>query len=579
MTLDAKNDTIIASYLWDNGDTVQTRSITDASKYWVRIVTPNCGTKTDSVTFIERTSPKAKLPGDTTFCDNILAQLWAGDSLNNELYRWNTGDSVNNIWINDTGTYKVVMSNECGSDSAAIVVDLLKTPSAILPDDSVFCNTVGLPIKVGIKNNDETYIFSNLNNQSAFSISDSVYINQAGFYGVIISNKCGSVADSIDIGMITTPKVSLPKDTTLCNAVSLYLEVGKFYNEENYQWNDNVAVNNRTVSQPGTYWVMAENKCGADADTMQISLVKSPTALLPIDSVFCNQVNYVLDAEIAEQSDYKWNTGSTLPQITATSDGGYKVTITNYCGSASDSIVLGLLTTPTVNLGEDKVFCGFIPITEFVVGKDNNNEDYIWSNGSLSDVNSVNSAGLHWVEISNKCGSASDSVRFTLSDFPIVDLGLDTTLCGNFKLVLDAGNPGMNYLWEPYGETTQKINATEQRTYKVTVSNQYGCKGSDEIEIDGGCLSFVNIPSAFSPNGDGLNDVFRPQLINYERFEMTIYNRWGEQLYYTTDADKGWDGSFEGKIVPNGVYLYRIGFITTEDLNWKNESGPVSVVR
>lgn len=579
LNLDAQNDSIMAKYLWDNGDTTRTRIVNDASKYWVRISTPNCGTKTDTVTYWLRETPKVNLPTDSTFCDDIVMVLSVGDSFNFETYKWNTGDSTSFIQITDTGSYKVLISNSCGVDSAEMNVDLLKTPTSILPADTVFCNTIGLPLKVGTTANAESYLFSDITNSTSFSIADSVFITNPGFYEALVSNGCGSAKDSIRVGVINTPEVMLPADTTLCNAVNLQINAETIDNEEQYVWNDNSTYANRTLYQPGTYWLKAENKCGSSTDTFDVKLVISPTAHLPKDTVFCNVINYPLDATIAESSDYLWNTGSTSPTITATTEGVYRVTISNYCGSSSDSIVLGLLTTPTVNLGEDKVFCGFIPMTEFAVGKENNDEDYVWSNGSFSDVNSFNTAGLHWVEISNKCGTASDSVRFTISDFPQVDLGTDTTLCGNFKLVLDAGNAGMNYLWEPYGETTQTIEATEQRVYKVTVTNEFGCSGSDAFEIDGGCLSFVNIPTAFTPNNDGLNDVFKPMLINYERYELIIYNRWGEQLFYTINVEEGWDGTYKGETVPNGMYMYKMRFITTENLSWRNENGTVSVVR
>ena len=113
----------------------------------------------------------------------------------------------------------------------------------------------------------------------------------------------------------------------------------------------------------------------------------------------------------------------------------------------------------------------------------------------------------------------------------------------------------------------------------MTVTNEFGCSGTDAFEIDGGCLSFVNVPTAFTPNNDGLNDVFKPTLINYERYELIIYNRWGEQLFYTNNADEGWDGKYKGETVPNGMYLYKMRFITTENLSWRNENGTVMVVR
>ena len=67
------------------------------------------------------------------------------------------------------------------------------------------------------------------------------------------------------------------------------------------------------------------------------------------------------------------------------------------------------------------------------------------------------------------------------------------------------------------------------------------------------------IPNSFTPNDDGLNDIFKPKGENFSEFEMFIYNRWGEMIYYTTNLS-GWDGSINGYYVPDGVYCYIIAY-------------------
>lgn len=67
------------------------------------------------------------------------------------------------------------------------------------------------------------------------------------------------------------------------------------------------------------------------------------------------------------------------------------------------------------------------------------------------------------------------------------------------------------------------------------------------------------IPNSFTPNGDGLNDIFKPKGENFSEFEMSIYNRWGEMIYYTTNLN-GWDGGVGGYYVPDGVYCYIISY-------------------
>ncbi len=579
VVLDAQNDTIMPTYLWSTGDSTQTITVDQEGEYIVEISTPNCGSKSDSVVYTERTTPEAILPIDSIFCDSVNFPITVGKPLNDEAYSWNTLDSTNTITISDTGYYTVKIVNMCGVDSADFRASQLLTPETILPVDSEFCDQISYTIEIGLDDNAETYFINDLTNSKSLTPSDSFTLTDAAEYEVITSNICGVSRDTIELSLLYTPVANLGNDTTFCDVVSYPLDVTTAGNKEIYFWEDGSSNGSRTLSAEGLYWVQIGNKCGASRDSVQVSLVETPIASLPEDSTFCDQINIVLDAEIQEPSTYLWQDNQSTPSITATSEGKYVVSITNYCGVAKDSMTISLIESPVVNFGPDEIFCGNITPIEYTIGKADNEEVYLWSDNTTGATNTLMTEGKHWVQIQNKCATVSDTIEYSISANPIVNLGPDTTLCGNFKVILDAGNPGMNYIWEPYGETTQVIEATEQRVYKVTVYNEHGCEGSDEFEIDGGCVSHYYIPTGFSPNDDGTNDVFRPSLINYEDFTMKIYTRWGELIYETNDPIKGWDGTYQGEIVQNGVYLYQLRFKTTEDLQYQNMEGLVNVIR
>ena len=576
--LDAKHDTIPAEYLWYNGSTAQTDSIFSEGKYWVDITTPNCGSASDTVNYILRKTPTIELVRDTTFCDSINWNPLVGLGGNDEIYVWSTLDSTNTTHIQDTGLFSIRIMNYCGEDSVAVKVAKLLSPETLLPEDSVFCNTINLKVKIGDPENKESYIFSDIVNSTSFGFKDSIVFTAPGVYEAAISNKCGISKDTLNLGVLYTPVLDLPVDTTFCDAIYLPVVIGSLANDEVYDWNSGKDTSERLFTAAQFLKASISNKCGIATDSFTINLVASPTASLPEDSVFCNSVSLLLDAEISEPSTYLWQDGSNNPQYNANITGFYKVVVSNYCGSASDSLQIGLITTPTVELGEDKVFCGALQPVDLIVGTSQNNEQYLWSNGDLTPNTTLTQQGMSWVTLSNKCGVASDSIRLIISENPNVYLGKDTTLCGNFAITLDAGNPGFRYQWFPYGETTQTIQATEQRVYKLIVYNEYDCEGSDEFEIDGECISTIDIPSAFSPNGDGLNDVFNPVLVNYQDYQLRIYNRWGEQIFYSNDAQKGWDGKYKGHVVPQGTYLYQLNFISTEQMQNENHSGFLQVL-
>ena len=123
------------------------------------------------------------------------------------------------------------------------------------------------------------------------------------------------------------------------------------------------------------------------------------------------------------------------------------------------------------------------------------------------------------------------------------------------------------------------IQATQQITYTVIVSSKYDCESTASLTVRPDCVSKSFIPNVLSPNGDGLNDIFKPTLINFKNYSLEIYNRWGEKIFESDDSAFGWDGTYNGAVVQNGVYSFVMRYKTTEDLQWQNVGGVVNVVR
>jgi gliding motility-associated-like protein len=92
----------------------------------------------------------------------------------------------------------------------------------------------------------------------------------------------------------------------------------------------------------------------------------------------------------------------------------------------------------------------------------------------------------------------------------------------------------------------------------------------------------IYVPNTFTPDGDGLNDIFLPILTAGYRpgtYEFAIYNRWGERFFYTEDVDQGWDGTFKGNEVQVGTYTYTIKFKSSMDNNVYTYNGHVNLIR
>lgn len=140
-------------------------------------------------------------------------------------------------------------------------------------------------------------------------------------------------------------------------------------------------------------------------------------------------------------------------------------------------------------------------------------------------------------------------------DYPLVDLGSDTSICIGESIVLDAGNPGYQHDWST-GEQTQAIvlNIVPE-TVVVFVSNN-GCVGKDTIFVDNACPFFI--PTAFTPNNDGINDEYKIITDGTNEFDLKIFNRWGQMVYRSSDPDESWNGTFEGLPEEMGTYIYAV---------------------
>mgnify|MGYP002840452680 FL=1 len=103
-------------------------------------------------------------------------------------------------------------------------------------------------------------------------------------------------------------------------------------------------------------------------------------------------------------------------------------------------------------------------------------------------------------------------------------------------------------------------NYNNEGSYLVSlvVSNIFGCIDSVIYEISVFDDIYICIPDAFTPNGDGVNDIFNIPVINYDDFDFSIYSRNGQQIFYSNNPDYGWDGKYNNNMCPIGEYSYII---------------------
>jgi len=186
-----------------------------------------------------------------------------------------------------------------------------------------------------------------------------------------------------------------------------------------------------------------------------------------------------------------------------------------------------------------------------------------WSLGNLT----LDESGQYSLVVTNstnglQCQSQVD-LQVIVHPNPIISISTEDTLCFDQpSLLLDADPSGkyQSYLWQD-NSTMPSLTATEHGTYWVNVTDNFGCQGQDTVVLRQ-CRLPIWMPNIFSPNGDGLNDKFEA---TYDKnikfnFKMLIFNKWGEQIYVSTDITKGWDGTYKGLPCPSDLYSWIVYF-------------------
>jgi len=134
----------------------------------------------------------------------------------------------------------------------------------------------------------------------------------------------------------------------------------------------------------------------------------------------------------------------------------------------------------------------------------------------------------------------------------------------------------MHYLWQD-GTITRAYTVTSPGLYILRMNNRCGIGIDSVIITKGNCVLFI--PNAFTPNGDGLNDIFEAGYGDHiTKFKLVIYDRWGQKIFMSPDIRKGWNGYYLGKLQPSGTYTWTIIYDTPQLKNGLLK-GTVTLVR
>ncbi|MBL0019007.1 MAG: gliding motility-associated C-terminal domain-containing protein [Bacteroidetes bacterium] len=429
----------------------------------------SCDTAFSSVAITFTNPPTYSLGPDTAFCGSFSYPL--GPGIAGQTYAWSTGATTQNITATTPGTYALTLTTPAGcvvSDTVTIGVSTINGLG--LPADDTICTTGNFflfPSVVG-----SNYVWSN------GATSNAINISSPGIYSLTLTSPTGCVGfDSFQLYNYPAVIANLGNDTTLCPGNSLILDADPLGNSPgaSFDWSTGATTQTITVSTAGTYVVTITSAefCVA-IDTIQVNVNSNIAIPLGPDTTICAGASLLLDAGGSGQS-YIWSTGATSQTITANTSGSYAVTVTFGLNCAgADTINLVVVPNPTVNLGNDTLFCSNLGLT-LDAGPGNT---YAWSTGATSQTISLSAGGTYSVTVTNagNC-SAVDTIVVANGVVPQVNLGPNVQLCPGQSITLDAGTQATSYLWST-GATSQTIAVSTSGTYWAVVTTDCGTDSS-----------------------------------------------------------------------------------------------------
>ncbi len=454
----------------------------------------------------------------------------------------------------------IVGDSICGFDTALYSVQVIQLRNSLLPNDTAICREDSLKINLGpgkyVWNDGDTTAVKTLRNQGRYWVQEDKM-------GCLIN-------DSILLNI--NNEISDFETIYICPEDSLLMENKFFYPGDTYK---------RLIPSNVT--------CDTIKTITLLGYAVSPI-LVDGNTIICSKKDSKINVQ--KFKDYRWSTGDTTSEVILKA-GIYQLTVTDDHGCTSDTTI-NIRESPPIGYKISVVD----PLCDEQFGKislqnisGGTGRLRYYANGI--EWNSTTTyklqPGKYIIQVFDSLGCLTidsaeikNAIPFDISlekDSIEVQMFVSEKIrylvkSGNLKLI--SFHPDENIRQE--GEFII-VTASKNIDYELVFEDENGCIINKVLKIRIVKEDDVYIPNIFSPNGDGVNDSWSPKLGSSVRLaSLSMYDRWGNQLYYSTNQQATWDGTSDGKIVLSGVYVYHL-MVVTGTGEQKNYYGDVMVVR
>ncbi len=569
------------TFSWSPGsDTLALHDSIPAGTYTVTI-TDNLGCVQDSI---------INLPNQSTLGSNITLNSYAECGLptgsfdvtgvsGTPSYTYNIGGgpTSSGTFTNLTdGLYVITITDASG----CIYFDSIMVPDtstiAISLDSTtdVFCGTNNGTIAVIGSGGATPYTFSLGGTTQTGTLFDSL---SSGSYSIIVTDLGGCKDTLVTTIIDNLSMIASLVDTTsaVCGNTAGAAQVTATNGGFTYTYTLGASSNSTGTFaglSPGSYTVtVVSGTCSQNVSFTIASIQNLVGVLVDTNEAVCANPNGSVQVQASNGlGTYTYSlpgfgsnaTGSFTGLPSGTYSGASAMTITSGTCSVTVPFVVGsdpsnLLVDSISSIDEN---CGVLN-GQIVVQATGGTSPYTYSTGATVQIgngtfNGLNDGTYNFTVVDvNGC---TQNISISIGEIPIiVNLGPDRIFCNSNTL-----SPGAfgNYVWST-GETTSAITITTSGQYYVTVSTTPACIDSDTLNATVVPSVGISVPNVFTPNGDGKNDVFEITGFEINTYRISIFDRWGINVFSSNNFNDYWNGKFKNENVAEGVYLYVIEYI------------------
>ncbi|WP_343673973.1 gliding motility-associated C-terminal domain-containing protein [Chitinophaga sp.] len=460
----------------------------------------------------------------------------------------------------------------CVSDPVTYNLRYVEKPTVNLGNDTAICTGSVITLDAGADNASAGYGIV----WSTGVTTQQITVAASGTYYATVTNNGCAATDSIKITVNNPPTVAI-RDTTICEGSTVKLNA--YIQGATYSWSTGDTGPSITVSAAGTYNVEVSLKGCTVTDDATVNVATPPAITLTSDTAVCQGQSVTLEVE-PDGGSVVWSDGSRTNTISVTKPGDYWATVTKNGCVVTDTVSVTNRGDVGLDLGVDKDICSGGSV---VLNATNENViSYLWNDGTTDPIKEVSVPGKYTVTVLDKyCNlTSSDSINVTVAGISAFTLGNDTTICEGEVLTLNVSTgTGNSIKWQD-GATTSWYVVTKTGYYTATIYNECGSMTKGITVNYKTCNQKTVTVNAFTPNGDGNNDYFRPgvsgTMIDYE---LNVYNRWGVLVYSAKGVGAGWDGRFKGALVDEGTYLWIVHYRKANGGEKQTLKGNVTVIK